>query len=214
MAMAAATQCWSELGCRGLLERTDRVPAAKLHVVPPLVYVDLPPAWEPRDGDLVAIFIGAFGRLKGLPMLLEAMKGIGSGLRLEVITADAAPTDLPSNVNWLGVRPRQEVLSRLVSADIHVFPSRTESFGGVVVEALAAGIPQIVDASGVPAEIVGEAGILVPGQDPAAITDAMERLAAHADLRDRLRSASLVRYRDRYAPEVVGARLSAIVDGL
>lgn len=214
MAMAAATQCWSELGRRGLLERTDRVTSERLHVVPPLVYVDLPSPWERPDGDLVAIFIGAFGRLKGLPVLLDAMRGIGSGLRLEVITADAAPAELPSSVDWLGARPRQEVLSRLMSADIHVFPSRTESFGGVVVEALAAGTPQVVDASGVPAEIVGEAGVVVPGQDSAAIKDALDRLAADADLRDRLRRASLTRYRERYAPEVVGAHLAAIIDGM
>jgi len=209
---AAMAQCWSECGLRGLLEHARHLPEERIRVVPPLVYVDLPQAETRHDGDVRAIFIGASGRVKGLDVLLEAMRHAGQGLRLQVVTSDHKPEGLPTSVEWVGPLDREAVLARLVSSDIHVFPSRVESLGGVVVEALAAGLPQVVDEHGVPSEIVGDSGFAVPAGDAGALAEAMMRLAGDDHLRGTMAAAARRRYDTRYSPTVVGPQLEALID--
>ena len=211
---SAATQCWSQLGLAGIVERQPHVDTNKLHVIPPLLYIDLPDPW-PRDGtDVVALFVGAFGLLKGIDVVVEAMREVGPGLRLEVICNDTPPADLPAAITWLGPRPRPEVLARLRSADIHLFPSTTESFGIAAVEAMAAGVPQIIDAGGVPAELVGPGGIAVDGRSPASVAAALTSLAADRQRREELGRLGAARYRERFSPEAVGPQLEALFDSV
>ncbi|MHB1504134.1 MAG: glycosyltransferase family 4 protein [Acidimicrobiales bacterium] len=223
---ASAVQCWSELGRRGLLERADRIDESRVRVVPPLVYVDLPhprgsPSSDPQrsrhsessgDPDVTAVFVGAEGHRKGLLTLLAAMGRIGAGVRLRVVTADPRPAELPSSVTWLGSIPREQVLAELCRADIHVLPSQSESFGGVVVEALAAGLAQILAASSVPAEIAGPTAVLADARDPASLADAIETLAGDPSLRLSLGMAAKERYDAIYSPAAVGPKLAALVE--
>lgn len=70
-----------------------------------------------------------------------------------------------------------------------VFPSFYEGFGFPVVEAMHCGLPVIAsDTSSLP-ELMGEAGIQVPPDDPFAIARAMIRIEADEDLRRQLREA-------------------------
>ena len=209
---AAVTQCWSRHGLDGLLARQPMLDVSRVHVVPPLVYVELPDPW-PRSGtDVEALFVGVHGRLKGLDAVIDAMRGVGAGLRLAVVTADPPPGDLPSNVTWLGPRPRTEVLARLRSTDIHLFPSQVESFGVVTLEAMAAGVAQIVDRSGVPYEVAGASAEAVDGADPSDVRRALELLAGDAARRAQLGAAGATRYATTYAPAVVGPAIAALVE--
>src|SRR5205823_106013 len=143
------------------------------------------------------IFIGAVGELKGLDVALAAAACVRD-LRLEVITASPRPASLPPNVEWLGPRQRAEVLARLRSAAVHVLPSTTESYGVVVVEALAAGVAQIVDANSVTAEILGDGGLSVDGRDVEELAEALRRLADDVPLRDALGTAGRARFDTTY----------------
>ncbi|MDA8184286.1 MAG: glycosyltransferase family 4 protein [Actinomycetota bacterium] len=216
---AAVVQCWSELGRRGMLERCEHLEQSRVLVVPPLVYVDLDladgtgqPSRNREPGDVKAIFVGAEGARKGLRELVSAVDRTGPGLRLEVVTADPRPEQLPSSVDWLGPLPRAEVLRRFTESDIHVLPSLTESFGGVCVEALAAGIPQVLAPGTVPAEIAGDSAILADPSDPAAIAGALARLAGDASLRARLGRLARQRFESFYCPEAVGPRMAELVE--
>lgn len=79
------------------------------------------------------------------------------------------------------------------SADVMVFPSTTDTFGNVVLEAQASGLPVIVSDLGGPAEIVrGHAsGIVVDHRHPEALMEAMERLYLSPELRADLRARGL-----------------------
>jgi glycosyltransferase involved in cell wall biosynthesis len=83
----------------------------------------------------------------------------------------------------------------LAEADIVAIPSRWEGFGLVAVEAMAAGVPVVASAVGGLVDVVGDAGILVPPEDPQALGAALQRLHEDAALRARLASRGRARAR-------------------
>ncbi|MBA2443485.1 MAG: glycosyltransferase family 4 protein [Rubrobacter sp.] len=90
------------------------------------------------------------------------------------------------------------VLSGLYqSSDLFVLSSRYEGYGMVFAEALAHGLPVIACSTGPVPELVGrEAGLLVPPEDPEALSGALDRLLGDPDLRRRLSEAACRRARD------------------
>ena len=76
---------------------------------------------------------------------------------------------------FLGTVSHESLPGVYAMADVLVVPSLVESFGNVVVEAMATGLPIIATLSGGPQEIVrhGETGILVPPNNTTALTSAM-----------------------------------------
>jgi len=84
--------------------------------------------------------------------------------------------------------------------DIFVLASHSETFGMVLQEALAMGVPSIgTEAGGVPEIIAdGEHGVLVPPKDPEALAHAIVRLYRDPELRARLRERALDFVRDAY----------------
>jgi glycosyltransferase involved in cell wall biosynthesis len=99
-------------------------------------------------------------------------------------------------VPFCGVAPA------LAAFDLYVLPSVFESFGIAAVEAMGAGLPVIAsDVGGLP-EVVGDAGVLVPPRDPAALAAALDRLLADPAERRRLGEAGRVRA-GRFTPEAM-----------
>jgi glycosyltransferase involved in cell wall biosynthesis len=106
---------------------------------------------------------------------------------------EAALTD---RVSVTGVLPRDEAWD---GANLALLPSRVESFGMVVTEALARGVP-VVAAEGTGAEeALGQAadgtrpGVLVPAGDPDALARALRRWLTDVEHRQALRAAALAR---------------------
>lgn len=84
-------------------------------------------------------------------------------------------------------------------ADVVILPSRAETWGIVLTEALARGIPVVATDVGGVREAVGKApdgtvpGMLVPADDPTALADALSTWLGDAAMRARLRSAAAAR---------------------
>jgi phosphatidylinositol alpha 1,6-mannosyltransferase len=78
------------------------------------------------------------------------------------------------------------------SADVFVFPSTTETFGNVVLEALASGLPAVVVDRGGPQDVVaqGRTGFIVDAGDAAALADAVGTLLADAPRRRTMSAAA------------------------
>jgi glycosyltransferase involved in cell wall biosynthesis len=97
---------------------------------------------------------------------------------------------LRDRVHFAGPRTGAALDSAYAAADLLVLASRGETYGMVVTEALARGVPVLAtDVGGVP-EALGHGGLLVPPGDPQAFGAALRRWLEDADLRDALRRAA------------------------
>jgi glycosyltransferase involved in cell wall biosynthesis len=130
------------------------------------------------DGALL-LYVGRVSRDKGLDTLLEAygellgahpslsLMIVGDGPHLESLKA-SAPAQ--GEIVFTGRLPHEQLPELYSAADLFVFPSATDTYGLVVLEAQACGLPAIVSDVGGPQEIIvaGETGWTAPGSDPAA----------------------------------------------
>ncbi len=106
-----------------------------------------------------------------------------------------------------------DLATAYASSDIFCFPSETETFGNVTLEAMASGVPTVcADAPGSSSLVVGgETGYLCECRNAEAFADALEKLVLHRGLRFRMGDAALARART-YDWAVVLARISEYYD--
>jgi glycosyltransferase involved in cell wall biosynthesis len=215
---------------RRLLERY-RIPPARVHVARPGVEPAPVASRTPGGGRLLCV--GTLAPLKGQDLLLDALGSlaalpwrcalVGPGDRDPGFVASlrrrAAAGGIADRIRMPGIRTGAALHREYADADLLVLPSRTEAYGMVVTEALAAGLPVLGTAVGGIPEAVGRTarglpGILVPPEDPGALAAALARWLTDADLRSRLRDAALQRratLRDwRRTAERVGGALAAV----
>jgi len=159
--------------------------------------------WSP-DGNPIAIFIGRLVREKDLEVLIKAyriLKDRGIDFKLVFVGEgsmyDEIARHIPDAV-MEGFLEGPELSSAYASADIFVFPSTTESFGNVVLEAAASGLPSVVAAEGGVVNLVldGETGFLTRPKDPDDYASKMELLLTNDLLRYSL-SARAVEHASR-----------------
>ncbi len=154
---------------------------------------------------------GVESAIRMMPMVGRgaALLLVGDGPERERLRALAEQLQLGDAVRFLGVR--NDVERVLAAADVVVVPSHwEEAFGLAVVEGMAAGRPVVVSRSGAMPSLVGEAGLVVPKRDPAALAGAVTRLLDDPLLRARLGRAAAAQARARFGM----ARFVAEVCGL
>lgn len=152
--------------------------------------------WGVPESSLCALFAGKIAPVKNLDGLLAALElaqAGRSGLHLLVVGEGAErkrleqmATDRALPVSWSGFLNQREMPSAYAAADLLVLPSRSESWGLVVNEAMASGLPAIVsDAVGCAPDLIveGETGWTFPAGDAPALAS---RLALVANSADRL----------------------------
>jgi phosphatidylinositol alpha-mannosyltransferase len=154
-----------------------------------------PAAGDPGTRRLEVLFVGRFGEpRKGLAVLVEAARRLRSaGRDVGVTVVGAGPAERfaasarDAGLRFEGRLPDEELALRLARADVFCAPSLGgESFGMVLVEAMAAGCPVV--ASDIPgyAEAARGAGLLFRPGRPDALADALLRVAGDPPLRARL----------------------------
>jgi len=125
----------------------------------------------------------------------------------------AIPAALAGRVAALG--PRDDVAALTPGFDIACLASRFgEGFPNVLGEAMACGVACVTTDVGDASAIVGEAGVVVPPGDPAALAEALSALAADPDRRRALGAAARARVLADYALPSVAARHASLWRGL
>ena len=127
-------------------------------------------------------------------------------LRLRNLTGDL---NLQDRISFAGKQPFTELVRQMQRSAALILPSRAESLGMVLVEALACGTPVVATRCGGPEDIVNEqVGILVPPEDPEALANGIEHVLDHRMDYDpvKLRAHAL----ENFGLESVGARLAHV----
>lgn len=141
-------------------------------------------------------FCGRHEPRKGLSVLLAALSELPTDLRCWVASDGPETAELKSRhagdprIEWLGRISEDEKMSRLAGASVFCAPStHGESFGVVLIEAMAAGTPIVsTDLPGyLNVATPGRDALMVPPDDPAALAGALRRVLADDGLADELR---------------------------
>ncbi len=99
-------------------------------------------------------------------------------------------------------------------ADLYVQPSRTESFGRTVAEALCCGTPVVVFDTGALPETAGPGGVVVPDDDIDGLADAITALAADSGRRSIMALAGQEHVRERYDARLVADQFAVMLEDL
>jgi glycosyltransferase involved in cell wall biosynthesis len=119
---------------------------------PPTSYAPLGPLAHP-----VSLFVGRLSYEKNIDAYLR-MDLPGSKVVCGVGPLTSALRQRYPNVHWLGVLPRHELAQVYAAADVFVFPSRSETFGLVMLEAMACGVPVAAYPVDGPLQVIGNSG--------------------------------------------------------
>ena len=204
---AAAVVTTSEWSRGRLLEAYDLDPA-RVHVAHPGVDASEPAVGS--DSGRRLLCVGAVTPGKGHDLLLEALTAIadldwrcvcvGSLTKtpefVDDLFHDIKAAGLDDRIELTGPRTGRELEASYADADLLVLASRGETYGMVVAEALARGLPVVAPSGGGIPEALGQTpdgrvpGLLVPPDDPAALAVALARWLGEPSLRDELRETA------------------------
>lgn len=182
------------------------------------------PAFTPdgprTDADSYLLFVGALQPRKDPLCAVRALARLDRNLKLvfvgpekrggKDVRREVARLGLEQRVRFLGHVPKEELGALYRGAECLVLPSRDEGFGLPVLEAMSVGTPVVASTAGALPEISGEAAVLVPPRDPAALAEGVERALAD---RERLRTLGFERSR-RFTWQETARRTAAVYEEL
>jgi glycosyltransferase involved in cell wall biosynthesis len=140
------------------------------------------------------LYVGRVSREKDLDILAVAYRKVrkeGHPVKLYIVGhgpySEALAAALPDAI-FLGYLTGEPLAKAYASADVFVFPSTTDTFGNVIIEAQASGLPVIVSDLGGPKELVedGVNGIVTKAHDADDFARAISRLASDGRMRARM----------------------------
>lgn len=175
-----------------------------------------------QHGPRLVLFVGLLRYYKGVSFLIEAMRQVngrllivGAGPESDALRDQASAPDLRDRVAFLG-RVSDEALVGLYHAcDVFALPSieRSESWGAVQIEAMAAGKPVVCTELGTGTSYVnqhGRTGLVTPPRDARALAEAINQLLDDDALRARLGAAAQARALTELSKEMMIERIQAL----
>ena len=156
--------------------------------------VTLREAWKVARDEMVVLYVGRLAAEKNLPLALRAFRGIQASQPKArfVLVGDgpmraALARDNPDCV-FAGMRTGEDLARHYASADLFLFPSMTETFGNVTLEAMASGLCVVAFHHAAAADVIrdGESGVLAEYGDVQGFLRAAAKVAREPVLRARI----------------------------
>ncbi len=151
--------------------------------------------WGVSDSDLAVLYVGRVAPEKNLGLAVAAYRAMQQfSASVKFIVVGDGPLRAPlqkahPDLIFCGVQTGEQLARHYASADVFLFPSETETFGNVTLEAMASGL--VVVAYNYAAAHMhmthGETGVLVPYGEPQAFIDAAVKLARAPQSLDTIR---------------------------
>ncbi|HEY1754525.1 MAG TPA: glycosyltransferase [Bryobacteraceae bacterium] len=175
------------------------------------------------------LFAGAVRPIKGVDVLLRAVRLlVNQGVDANLLVVGEAyygsyrkeetrlrqlalELDLETKVRFAGKKSPADLAADMRESAVLVLPSRAESFGMVLVEALASGTPVVATRCGGPEDIVNDqVGVLVPKEDPEALAKGIRHVLEHTEEYPpaKLRAHAL----EKFGLEPVGNRMARLYE--
>jgi rhamnosyl/mannosyltransferase len=139
----------------------------------------------------------------------------GDGVMRESWERLAASLNLNDKVRFVGTIPESELASLYRHAGIFVLPAsaRSEAFGTVLLEAMAAGLPCVTTELGTGTSYVVQnnvSGFVVPARTPSALAESINHLLADESLRKRMGEAGQERARREFTEAMMIERIENV----
>lgn len=173
--------------------------------------------WGVGPNDLAVVHVGRIAAEKNLELVLRAfsaIQGMNPAARL-ILVGDgpmrAALSRERPDVVFAGMRTGEDLAAHYASSDLFLFPSLSETFGNVVLEAMASGLTVLAYHYAAAAEAIcsGTNGITVPRNDEAAFVERALRLASDSALRLQLGDRARTSCTERFTWDKVNDRFEA-----
>ncbi|PYI61310.1 MAG: histidinol-phosphatase, partial [Verrucomicrobia bacterium] len=160
------------------------------------------------NGEVRLLYVGRISREKDLDLLAAAYRRLrNEGLPVQLFIVGHGPysnafaKSLPEAF-FTGYLTGSDLAAAYASSDVFVFPSTTDTFGNVILEAQACGLPVVVSDSGGPKELVEDKanGLITKSHDVEDFTRAIRALVTDSALRERMGKSARSSIIDRSWP--------------
>jgi glycosyltransferase involved in cell wall biosynthesis len=158
-----------------------------------------------REGEVGMLFVGRVSKEKNLDLIVSATRRLAEWRTpvRPIIVGDgpymAEMKRVLGDAIFTGYLGGEDLAKAYASADLFAFPSTTDTFGNVILEAQASGIPVVVSDVGGPRDLVanGKDGFVTKANDAADLANAIRQLADNPALRASMGHAGRRRVEDR-----------------
>jgi glycosyltransferase involved in cell wall biosynthesis len=151
------------------------------------------------------LFVGKIRRSKGVADILTAYKNIKSDISLvvvgppqnDILVEELEATD---NVHYVGYVDKETLNSLYNNADLFVFPTRSDVFPLVTLEAMAAATPVVAtNIGGIPEQITDDVGVIIPPEDPIMLSNTIEDLLNSPQVRKEMGQQAVKRVEKEFS---------------
>jgi glycosyltransferase involved in cell wall biosynthesis len=157
------------------------------------------------ESEIGLLYVGRISKEKNLDIAVKAVGKLRSEkLPVRLLFVGDGPylrqlREMAPDACYTGYLKGRELGAAYASSDVFIFPSTTDTFGNVVLEAQAAGLPCVVSDQGGPAELVvhGIDGFITRSLNVDAFADAIRKLATDHELRLKMGERARQRVQDR-----------------
>jgi glycosyltransferase involved in cell wall biosynthesis len=223
--LAVATPSITAIRIVGMPRSVDAVPLVAGCLSPTTTPTTITTPLRTDERTVIFGFVGRLCEEKGWRVVIAALRTLSPHIKL-LLAADGpdraefdriqSETALAGRIHNLGFIPKSELWNAYQAMDCLIVPSLTrptwkEQFGGVLADAMVSGIPIIGSSSGAIPEVTGPAGIIVPENDPAALAEAMQRLANDNTLRHTLGHQGKQRFASEFSVPAYARKIAAVL---